>query len=505
MNDKIKKNRIKGMTPRVHGHTKIVFIDKSGRETVKFDKDNLVTDALNKIFESNYFGAIDYSMLMPAIKKVVGGVVLFEDTLGNDGSDIWIPKSFDNKITGHAGQTVPASLADDITRGIPNTVSSVALSNGYKLVWNFPETQGNGDISAVGLCHSDFGDYALKDTNFKPLEMISNDSIKPIVFARDNEREKIVNFFDKVNGYSYTIINENATVGRTGQEFVSVYNTFKVIRRKNQLLNNIAVDMKHYLGNDENKEEFTLSYEITGTGSVSNYPLPSIYIDYTNNLLWIGSGSGSSSTSGSATGSLSAYDMTQFADGANLSPVKVQSGYEVNGAVLGSNRPTQSFICASAEGLFPAVILNTNDGYKMTLASYDSTAKEFALKNITSVPLNVGLNERFDTVIGLGNYYLVKGFNQTDFCKLFEFDTVNDANKVYDVSIQADSINPYYQEADNPIIGASQWAYSPVKYTMGNSGVALNKLYLATKNDLPNTITKTPANAMRVEYTLTYV
>ena len=152
-NQKIGRNKIGRMTPRLHGHTKIVFADKFGRETIKFDKDNLVTDAIQKIFESNYFGSIDYSLLMPAIRKTLGGVLLFENSLGNDGSDIWIPKSFDNPITAHAGQTVPGSLADDITRGLPNSAASVGLNNGYKMVWNFPETQGNGDISAVGLCN----------------------------------------------------------------------------------------------------------------------------------------------------------------------------------------------------------------------------------------------------------------------------------------------------------------------------------------------------------------
>ena len=503
-NQKIGRNKIGRMTPRLHGHTKIVFADKFGRETIKFDKDNLVTDAIQKIFESNYFGSIDYSLLMPAIRKTLGGVLLFENSLGNDGSDIWIPKSFDNPITAHAGQTVPGSLADDITRGLPNSAASVGLNNGYKMVWNFPETQGNGDISAVGLCHADFGDYALKDSSFKPLEMISNDSIKSVSFGNNSNRENIITVYDKYNGCTYTFINENINFDRYGQGFYNSMNEFKVIKRKNTLLNNIAVDMSHYLGNDEAAETFTLNFNFTATGAITNCPLPGIYIDPTNNLLWILFSAGNASVSGNFKAEAAAYDISKFVDGATVNPEFTQSGNDVNGAVMGCNLPVQSYVTESGEGLIPDIVCDTS--YKLTLASYDDTAKEFALESLTPVNLNVNLGERFPENLPMGNYYLVRGYDSPNFSKLFEFDINNDLNNAYDVTTPSEHISPYFMESDNPIIGAAAWTWSVSQgFTMQKSGTAINKLYLATKNDLPATITKTAANSMRVEYTLTYV
>jgi hypothetical protein len=501
---KIKKNRFGGMTPRLHGHTKIVFTDKFGRESVKLDKDNLVTDAIQKIFESNFFGSIDYSYLMPAIKKTLGGVVLFENSLGSDPTDIWIPTSFDNPITAHAGQTVPASLADDITRGLPNSAASVALNNGYKLVWNFPETQGNGDIAAVGLCHSDFGDYALKNSDFKPLEVISNDSIKSVTWAADDERYKILNVYDAVNHYGYTLVNNSANVGREGQTVSggSTDITYTVKRRKNQLLNNIAVDMSHYLGNTEDEETFTLTVSEV-PGGYSNYGLPSIFIDNTNNLFWIGFGYGTNSVTGNKSYSAYAFNMTAFTDGAALTPIKTSN--VTNIVAIGSNMPTQGMIQASPNGSIPAVFVGSQK-YYFGIIEYDSANQEFVRNLNTSSELcNFSLGQRFSELMALGNYFLVRGNIATEFIKLFEVDEVNELINSYDISTDIPTISSFYQDPNNPIIGANQFSYSPVRFTMGKSGTAINKLYLATKNDLPATITKTAANSMRVEYTLTYV
>ena len=505
MKQKIGKNKIGRMTPRLHGHTKIVFVDKFGRETVKLDKDNLVTDAVQKIFESNYFGSIDYSLLMPAIRRTLGGVVLFENSLGNDGTDIWIPTSYDNPITAHAGQTVPQSLADDITRGLPNTAASASLANGYKMVWNFPETQGNGDISAVGLCHSDFGDYALKNTDFKPLEMISNDSIDSVTWAADNERLKIINVFDSVNGYSYSFAWSGSSISTNGQVEGNNTATITVKRRKNQLLNNLAVDMSHFLGNEEAEETFYLSWDSGAmSGIFTNLALPSIYIDNTNNLLWITPAIGTSSLSGDMSTPALAYDMTQFSDGVTVSPTKSSTS---TGRLLGTNFPTEGIVKEGPGGYIPSIRFNLNK-YYFGLVTYDEDTQDFSNESLTGLELLTGgLGQRFPNIMALGNYYYVRGNRLTDFNKLIEVDTVNDLMNAYDVSPEAidKTVTPFYIDPNNPIVGAEVWTYSPTKFIMGKSGTAINKLYLATKNDLPATITKTAANSMRVEYTLTYV
>lgn len=158
--DQTKKERFGGQTlPKLHGHTKIILTDvKTGKEEV-IEKDNLVTGAVALLFADDVYGAKNYKALSP-LKDMYGGVLCFEDELNTNA--VIIPAEADNVLTAHAGQTSHSSAST--TRGNPNGVLSQEIQDGkgYRYVWDFSTSQGNGQISSLSLVHKWLGDIATK-------------------------------------------------------------------------------------------------------------------------------------------------------------------------------------------------------------------------------------------------------------------------------------------------------------------------------------------------------
>lgn len=152
---------------KIKGHTRIILEDTKGHRIIKEDH-NMVTNALAKIFESNYHGIVDFHAFEP-IKQLVGGVYLFWNQLTESADSIYPPSQNQNKLTANAGQT-PHYTADP-TRGNPNGMATVIdPANGrVKFVWDWSLEQGVGQISAAALTHQNFGDAGLYTSGDLPL------------------------------------------------------------------------------------------------------------------------------------------------------------------------------------------------------------------------------------------------------------------------------------------------------------------------------------------------
>lgn len=159
---KTKRQDIGGMQiPVLHGHTKITLRDaKTGEITDVAEKDNLVTNAVADIFANNLYGSMNYSEITP-VRDMLGGVLCFEDELDELASNTMPPSQADNKLIAHAGQTAHSSASTK--RGNPNGTLSEVIQNGkgYKFVWDFSTSQGNGTISSVALTNKVGGDVGL--------------------------------------------------------------------------------------------------------------------------------------------------------------------------------------------------------------------------------------------------------------------------------------------------------------------------------------------------------
>lgn len=181
MKDTIKNERVGSVNlPKLHGHTKITLTDIKTGEKEVVEKDNLVTDAVANIFAANLFGALDYSKLTP-IRDMFGGVLCFESALTEDATNTLPPCDDDNRLIAHAGQTSHSS--ESVLRGNPNGVLSEVIQSGkgYKFVWDFSTSQGNGTISAVSLTNKDGG-----DTGLRPIEKVS-----PLITPNSNKTKSL--------------------------------------------------------------------------------------------------------------------------------------------------------------------------------------------------------------------------------------------------------------------------------------------------------------------------
>lgn len=157
MHDKFIEAMRKG---KIKGVTRLIIEDVVTKKRTVIEESNMVTSAINKIFDSNMLGIMDYNHLMP-LTKLFGGLFMFWDNLTEAADNIYPPSQESNKLTGYAGQTSHSSA--NPYRGNPNGAASVFdPSNGHvKFVWDFLLEQGNGTISAVCLTSAAAGDVGL--------------------------------------------------------------------------------------------------------------------------------------------------------------------------------------------------------------------------------------------------------------------------------------------------------------------------------------------------------
>lgn len=138
----------------LHGHTKITLTDRNGHETIH-EEDNVITNLPQNIFSHNFNGRLDYSELYP-LTKLFNGCLLYgteKDVATAD--DTLLPS--DAQVVAHAGSVAYSGIDDTCGQPVYTEGQTGPTSNGYKFVFSWPESAGNGEIKAVSLCHGDMG------------------------------------------------------------------------------------------------------------------------------------------------------------------------------------------------------------------------------------------------------------------------------------------------------------------------------------------------------------
>jgi hypothetical protein len=139
------------------GKTIIELTDvRTGRKEIHEDE-NLVTEAVADILNTNIQGVMynntnfnnanGENWLLPIYKNLTGGVLLYQDEIEEDPALLYAP--LDNPLIGYASDD--ANDTTDTKRGNRNLTESKAVDGGFKYVWDFATSQGNGTISAVCL------------------------------------------------------------------------------------------------------------------------------------------------------------------------------------------------------------------------------------------------------------------------------------------------------------------------------------------------------------------
>ena len=122
-------------------------------------EENMITESVNNILGLNPMGIFyaatgEYDNavlwndnLLPICPNMIGGILLFSEALAEDEELLY--ESSDNLPVAYASNDVNSTA--NLSRGSLNLTESMALTNGYKFVWEFTPNQGNGTIAAVAL------------------------------------------------------------------------------------------------------------------------------------------------------------------------------------------------------------------------------------------------------------------------------------------------------------------------------------------------------------------
>lgn len=144
---------------RLKGTMVLELTDVNTSEVETVTEENMITNAVNNILGTNPMGIFyaatgEYDeavlwngTLLPVCPNMIGGILLFSNTLEEDADNIYQYSA--NMPVAYASNDVNST--ENLARGSMNLTESKALDNGYKFVWEFTPSQGNGTIAAVAL------------------------------------------------------------------------------------------------------------------------------------------------------------------------------------------------------------------------------------------------------------------------------------------------------------------------------------------------------------------
>lgn len=147
---------------RLKGTMVLELTDVNTLEVETVTEENMITNAVNNILGINPMGIFyaatgEYDdavlwneSLLPICPNMIGGILLFSNTLEENADNIYQYSA--NMPVAYASNNVNSTA--NLARGSLNLSESKALENGYKFVWEFTPSQGNGTIAAIALTSS---------------------------------------------------------------------------------------------------------------------------------------------------------------------------------------------------------------------------------------------------------------------------------------------------------------------------------------------------------------
>jgi len=156
---------------KLKGTMILELTDEKTGEVERVEENNLVTNAVNHILGLNpmgvFYEASDQydehlqwnNTLLPICPNMIGGIFLYSEPLEENADNIY-PTTAKLPMA-YASNDVNATAC--VERGSLNLTESKALDNGYRFVWDFTSSQGNGTIAAVALTSAQGGKNAYGD------------------------------------------------------------------------------------------------------------------------------------------------------------------------------------------------------------------------------------------------------------------------------------------------------------------------------------------------------
>lgn len=143
------------------GYTRLDLL-RDNKVVKRIEKHNAITPWVQSaIRQGNFNMAIPYGKIMP-LKQWFEGCLLTD----NENDDTLSMIAHNSSITAQASND--AYSGDNMKRGIFNTNESGEITGGYRFVWDWLTSQGNGVISSVCLTRASIGASELSETATAP-------------------------------------------------------------------------------------------------------------------------------------------------------------------------------------------------------------------------------------------------------------------------------------------------------------------------------------------------
>lgn len=464
--------------PRFKGKVTVKLHNVHNGKNEVYESHNAPTNALADMFGRNYGGLLNYQNFADLYRTFLGGVLVFGNPLDpTNPSDYGIPAFSSNPCRAHAGQTPLTDQADDLTRGNPDSSQTVLTGGTTKLVWEWGTSAGNGVISSLGLTHTDVGSYGagVVSTAQKSLNPFADVGAISRSYSYSNDANAVLG----ING------NTAYTFYKTSGTTVDIYKT-PINNSKFKLQGGSLLPLTDYM----TKITATLpsSYG-NGTG------LCYYYWDFANNnLILFGVPSNNGTTLyedviSLSDGSVTHRDIT--VTGARLWQfhTSTRSGYSI-GEYL--TIPTRAILYNNHLFVYGNEYISSVNGYhptKMFIINLANTA------DITEVD-TTDLNTWFDgegTCVSAGRVSWLGGIIASESYLI-------NGDKLFPLTM-----NKYGRTTNRCYVMPNSISSPMIGINRTDSMVSVCKLYLATKYNLPSSVTKTSAQSMTVTYELTEV
>lgn len=460
---------------RLKGTMVMELTDVNTQAVETITEENIITNAVNDILGTNPMGVfyteVEYSTemvwqgnLLPICPNMIGGILLFSKALEENADNIY-PAS-DNLPVAYASNDVNSTA--NTARGSLNLTESKKLDNGYKFVWEFTPSQGNGTIAAVALTSKFGGQNAFGSlvNDASPFLMIKDVNIGTMAAVKQMVLFEAVEMdFEKNLLYSISFKDSAILIRRIR---LPIFN----------LGLNETLDDSSYVVLEE-KAISAQTFRFIG-----DYTLNGEFMDGHDGY-WYGF-SNEGNSAGNATMvwtkiSKSDYSMTEGQW--TLSNAKLMSVGERDGS---SSYPERTIRCCVRNGYLYVPAYNKKGIYKINISnSSDVTLIDFGFTSKWKPLCDAGTCEVYMTLIG---DIIIAG----DFQVL-----ANDAIVHTQGSARLnDSATPLFQYKEF-LVG---WGGS---YGNEYRNIYLLTPYLASINNLTSAVVKTVDKTMKITYTLT--
>ena len=231
----------------------------------EFEEKNIITNAIKNAFYLppqwqrgllSSSGIIDWqNKLCPLNRNGLGGILLWDETIPENVETVVPPMSVNN--VGFAGGNYSGANA---FKGTLNSLETVALSNGWRNVWDFDTSKCNGrTIKSLSLTHVKCGNNGWNTYGIGNNEFASSGWTIETggFFEKENTGDKVIGFVDSIYGSKedYNTILCCSYLSSS---------SFKFYKRRKPTLNSLKI-------NDFNLSLFSMNFdEVTVNFGVAN-------------------------------------------------------------------------------------------------------------------------------------------------------------------------------------------------------------------------------------------